>query len=346
MLKHHDKKDLSTFSAVYRKGEKADESRYIREYQGVLANMHFTWPSAESLLKDRESFVRAHGEPVPSTAPYAHYKVMELASKKVVVTLDGQGADEQLAGYHYFFGFYFLELLRKFRLIRLLSEVLGYRRIHHSSYGLKTLAFFMLPASLKNSARVGEKNYLSRDFIREFSGRNTIVSGLYASPNLQEALLDHFEYKLEHLLKWEDRNSMWFSLESRVPFLDYRLVEKTLSLPSGWIIRQGTTKHILREAMKGILPEPIRKRPDKIGFLTPEDSWFREPYFREFIQDIISSKTFLEREFFDAGKVKRRLEKHLSGQVNISKEIWKWIHLEMWFRMFIDPSVSGMKSVH
>jgi asparagine synthase (glutamine-hydrolysing) len=221
-------------------------------------------------------------------------------------------------------------------MIRLLSEVTAYRRIHHSSYGLKTLGFFMLPASLKNSARVGEKHYLSGDFIREFSGQNTIVSGLYASPDLKEALFDHFEYKLEHLLKWEDRNSMWFSLESRVPFLDYRLVEKTLSLPSSEIIRKGTTKHILRESMKGVLPEAIRTRPDKIGFLTPEDSWFRELSFRDFILDILSSRSFLEREFLNTGKVRQQYEKHLSGKMNISKEIWKWIHLELWFRMFID----------
>ena len=80
---------------------------------------------------------------------------------------------------------------------------------------------------------------------------------------------------LEHLLKWEDRNSMCFSLESRVPFLDHRLVEKTLSTPANQIIQKGMTKHILREALKEILPESIRLRKDKVGFATPQDKWFR-----------------------------------------------------------------------
>ena len=96
--------------------------------------------------------------------------------------------------------------------------------------------------------------------------------------------MNHFEYKLEHLLKWGDRNSMWFSLESRNPFLDYRLVEHTLSLPNAKIINKGVTKYILRESLKDILPAKIYSRTSKIGFETPENIWFAKINLFKFAQ--------------------------------------------------------------
>lgn len=336
LLHDYNKNDVQTFSAVYGKGKTGDESKFIDIYRPVLKNMHFITPDADTLFNDKETYTRAHGEPTPTTAPYAQFKVMELAKGKVVVTLDGQGADEQLAGYHYFFGFYFKDLLKKFRMIRLMSETQSYLANHRSLYGLKTFAYFLLPASSKTSLRVNEKGYIHPDFFESNSGGNSIAGDLYGSASLNDALHDHFEYKLEHLLKWEDRNSMWFSLESRVPFLDYRLVEKTLSVHSDMIINKGTTKHLLREAMKGILPEEIRNRKDKIGFMTPEEEWFRTDKFKKYITDTINSSSFKNRGYFDSPEVKKRYEKHLNGEINISKEIWKWINLEMWFKEFID----------
>ena len=153
---------------------------------------------------------------------------------------------------------------------------------------------------------------------------------------LHDSLLNHFEYKLEHLLKWEDRNSMAFSLESRVPFLDYRLVHKTLSLPSNSLIRSGTTKRILRESMYGIVSEKIRKRQDKIGFESPEAEWFREPEFRKFINQIIDSESFKDRNIINSTSAKSLYDKHLINKIDASGEIWKMINLELWFRQFID----------
>lgn len=163
-----------------------------------------------------------------------------------------------------------------------------------------------------------------------------IADELYGSDSLQDALLNHFEYKLEHLLKWEDRNSMNFSLEARVPFLDYRLVEKTLATESDKLINKGMTKHILREAMRGTLPEKIRVRKDKIGFDTPQDEWFRTEIFKNLILEILNSESFKNRNIIDAEKAKELFKKHLNKDINISKEIWKWVHLELWFKEFVD----------
>jgi len=332
LLKDYNKNDLNTFSAVYGKGEKSDESEYIDEYKGFLKNMHYTYPTAETLHNDMFSFMKAHAEPVPSTSPYAQFMVMKLAKDYVTVLLDGQGADEQLGGYHYFFGFYYKELLKKFKWLLLFNEIISYNKNHHSFYALKSFFYFLLPGFIKTKLRNSEKGYLKREFQHAFSGSNNIVENLYGSGNLNESLIDHFEFKLEHLLKWEDRNSMWFSLESRVPFLDYRLVEKTLALPSRDIIREGNTKFILREAMKEILPEKIRTRQSKIGFATPEDEWFRTKLFFEYVNDLINSKLFSENNYIDVNKIKKLYKNHIDKKVNISQEIWKWIHLSEWMK--------------
>lgn len=336
LLKHFNKTDLNTFSAIYQNGQTGDEKQFIHEYKPLLQHMHYIYPDAQTLENDLVQFVETHAEPIPSTSPYAQYKVMELAKHKVVVTLDGQGADEELAGYHYFFGFYFKDLLRSGRIGKLSSEMFHYLKNHRSFYGLKTFVYFLLPESTRTKVRVGEKGYLHDAFIEKYSKTNAIAGNLYGSNTLKDALLDHFENKLEHLLKWEDLNSMHFSLEARVPFLDYRLVEKTLASADNWAIRYGITKYILREAMKGVLPEKIRMRQDKIGFGTPQDEWFREPAWQKIVEGILTSASFKKRNLINPEVAMKKYKDHLSGKTNIAKEIWKWVHLELWFRTFID----------
>jgi asparagine synthase (glutamine-hydrolysing) len=346
LLNDYGKKGLHTFSAIYGKGNFGDESEFINLYNSTLKNQHFIQPDEHSLMADIEAFVFAHCEPVPSTSPYAQFKVMELAKQHVTVTLDGQGADEELAGYHYFFGFYFKDLFLRGKFGKLATEMTHYLTKHRDLMGLKSLLFFMLPASMRKRVKAFEKGYLATDFYETYASQtNTIAGDLYGSSSLQDALLNHFKYKLEHLLKWEDSNSMWFSIESRVPFLDYRLVERTLSLPDELIINKGMTKHILREAMKGTLPEKIRMRRDKVGFGTPQDEWFRTPLFQNYILELIHSDSFASRNLLNIDDVKSIYRKHLNRQGNYANEIWKWIHLENWFRHFVDDSGKGARGV-
>lgn len=336
LLNDFQKKDLNTFSAVYNPGQHGDESALIDLYRPKLKNMHFVKPSSQSLINDIQEFIRAHAEPIPSTSPYAQFKVMELAKDNVVVTLDGQGADEGLAGYHYFFGYFFVDLLKHMRIFKLSKEICNYLVNHRSLYGIITFLYFLLPEKMRLSMRVNQKGYLKREFATAFLGQNIIAGNLYNAVSLQDALLNHFEYKIEHLLKWEDRNSMWFSLEARVPFLDYRLVEKILATQSDKIIHKGVTKHILRESMKGLLPEKIRMCMKKIGFGTPQDEWFKTEEWKTFIFGIIKSKSFSQRDLIDPDLAVRRYRQYLDGKIEISQDIWKWIHLELWFREFID----------
>jgi asparagine synthase (glutamine-hydrolysing) len=138
------------------------------------------------------------------------------------------------------------------------------------------------------------------------------------------------------LLRWEDLNAMRFSIESRVPFLDHKLVEATLATPSSQKINKGETKHILREALKDILPSKITNRKDKKGFSNPRDKWFKTAQFQDYIFALINSESFKKRGCFDSVIANKQYIKHLKNEIDISKEIWKWINLEIWFRKFID----------
>ena len=325
-------KDLRSFSAVYRKGERGDEREYIELMRNFVGSMNFTHPTAKSLFEDLEDFIKSQDEPFPTTSIYAQYKVMELAKRDVKVTLDGQGADEQLAGYTYFYGFYFRELLSSLSLLRLFEEIYYYFKLQKSLFAIKALIFFLLPSKLKLKLKVKKLSYIQEEFYKRHSISNILTEELYGSKTLRESLINHFEYKLEHLLKWEDLNSMRFSIEARVPFLDYRLVEQSLSLKSNYHIKKGVTKYILRESMKSILPEKIRKRYDKIGFATPEAKWFREKFFKEKIEGILKNPTKTFEKYIDTKVALDMYQRHLRGEIDCSKDIWKWINLDLWFR--------------
>jgi asparagine synthase (glutamine-hydrolysing) len=162
----------------------------------------------------------------------------------------------------------------------------------------------------------------------------------FHQPKFKNIFFDHLYQSLMYwslpgLLHYEDRNSMAHSIEARVPFLDYRLAEFVFSLPMDQIIRNGTTKVILREVMEGILPERVRTRRDKMGFVTPEDIWIRT-ILKEPFSEIIASKSFKERGYFRVTQIQNYFNDHCQGKINISSTIWRWINLELWFRKFID----------
>ena len=328
-------KEINTFSAVYGKGKTGDESEFIKMYSKTLKNMYYTTPTSEFLYANLSKFIRSHGEPVPNASTSAGYQLMPLVNKHAVVVLEGQGADEMLGGYQYFFGNFFKELFIKRHFTKLIREIYYYLKIHKSIFGIKTFIYFLLPSNLRTKLSVYNNNILSSDFINEYSYNNNISRNLYSSESLNEALLNHFEYKLEHLLKWGDLNSMINSVESRLPFLDHRLVESTLAFNND-LINKGMTKILLREAMQDILPEKLRLRVDKVGYDTPQDAWLRDEHFKKLIKNILESGKFSNRKIFKVDKLKNLYKQHLKGHVDHSEKIWKCINLELWFREFID----------
>lgn len=327
--------NVHSFSAVYDKNSKADESKFIEEFKGIVPNMHYIHPDADRLYAHLDDYVRIQGEPTPTTSPYALYCILSEASKYVKVILDGQGSDEAIAGYAYIPGLYYKSLFTHFKWCRLAKEIVQYAKLHHSWRHVKYMAFFMLPSKMRTKVRVAQRGYVDPVFVENHKD-SVIADKLYGANTMEEMLIAHFEYKLEHLTKWGDRDTMAFGVEGRSPFLDKDLVEYSIALKDELKIKGGYTKFILREVMKGIMPEKVRLRVDKKGFTVPQDEWFRTEPFQTLVNDILNSESFAKRGYFKPEEAKKLYQRHLNGEINISKDIWKWINLELWFRKYID----------
>lgn len=335
IIKELKKPDVHSFSAVYGKDSKADESRFIDEFKGIVPNMHYIYPDAERLFAHLDDYVRIQGEPTPTTSPYALYCIMSEASKYVKVILDGQGSDEAIAGYEYIPGLYYKSLFTHLKWGQLAKEIVQYARLHHSWRHVKYMVFFLLPSKMRTKVRVAQRGYIDPIFVEKHKD-SVIADKLYGANTMEDMLVAHFEYKLEHLCKWGDRDTMAFGVEGRSPFLDKDLVEFSIALKDELKIKGGYTKFILREVMKDIMPEKVRLRVDKKGFSVPQDEWFRSVEFQKLIMDILQSESFAKRKYFLPEEAKKLYQRHLSGEINISKDIWKWINLELWFREYID----------
>jgi asparagine synthase (glutamine-hydrolysing) len=150
--------------------------------------------------------------------------------------------------------------------------------------------------------------------------------------NLQTALWkSEMEYGLKELLRYEDRNSMAFSIETRTPFVDYRLVEYVFSLPACYKIHDGWTKYLLRVSTEGLIPEVIRWRKDKLGFPTPETAWMR--LNRDSIREIFAGRDFRAGSYLNSKKILENLDKQLDkGSPASLSVLWKPLNLELWMR--------------
>jgi asparagine synthase (glutamine-hydrolysing) len=146
---------------------------------------------------------------------------------------------------------------------------------------------------------------------------------------------DHETAILPMPLKFGDALSMASSIESRVPFLDHRLVEFVFRLPAHYKLRGSVSKGILREAMAGIVPDQILRRNDKIGFATPVGRWIAG-CMDSGVRPVLLSKRCRERGIFDVKKIEKLLDKQARGQARVEHSIFRWLSVELWFRLFMD----------
>ena len=272
--------------------------------------------------KDLNDFVRTQEEPIISTGPYAQYAVMREASQHVTVLLDGQGADEMMAGYNPYFYVYLKQLKCQKRYKDLLRELWNSRDIvskliRHKITGRKAQSI---------------DDFLDEDFMNRFSQETLAVT----ADNLKLRLIeDTFQNSLPSLLRYEDRNTMRFSLEGRVPFIDKELAKFLFSLDEAAIIHSGWNKRILRDSMDGVLPNKIARRRNKIGFTTPEDEWFLR--IKNSIYGIFASEEFAARSYFRAADVVKAFEKFIQHPERYNTmTFWRLLNLELWLREFFD----------
>lgn len=304
-----------TFSVCF-DDPRFDERGYIDEVVAAMgvANHRIT-PDTEGLWEDIGRLLSMQDEPFASLSIYAQYCVMRLASNEVKVVLDGQGADEQLGGYIAYQVPYVRGLLQQGRVLAALREVVGSAKHHRSFF------WWAARQALVRSRRRGAL-------------RGDVPAVLRYAGSLDEVLTREITASnLPLLLHWEDRNSMAFSIEARVPFLDHRVVEFLAALPLDQKIRGGVTKHVLRRAIRGLVPESVRCRMEKMGFVTPEEVWMKED-LAPHILDLFSAPAFARRPYWDGEAVLQNYQEFLAGKNPYSTEFWRIACAEVWLRQF------------
>lgn len=315
---------LQTFSAVF-DNDPIDEREYVAEaVKGTRAESNLIHPTPHEFAEELETFVWHQEEPIVSTGPYAQWRVMRGAAEKVKVLLDGQGGDELLAGYVPYHLVYLRQLFGERRFGLLVKESLASRDV------LWPLIRRRL-RSRKRSRRIDERGFIRDTF------RASVEEPHDTRPqdDLKVRLLEDLTaYSLPCLLRYEDKNSMAFSMESRVPYLDQELVKHILTLPPEAMIRGGWSRSILREAMRGVLPERIRRRRWKVGFTTPEIRWIANR--RAVFGSLIASPSFQSRKYWNGAEVLRAFRGACAGRLDPSMFFWRAINVELWLRVFFD----------
>jgi asparagine synthase (glutamine-hydrolysing) len=247
--------------------------------------------------------------------------------------LDGQGADEQLAGYRKFIVAYLRALLNGKQYTKACKEA---------------FAFFMNPDVLKTSSVADGLRYFTSVrganllWPKEAMPGRPLGLGLDASFG-QRIEADLMRFSLPVLLRYEDRNTMAFGIESRVPFLDHVFVEWAARLPADMRLSDGWTKRILRDAMTGILPERVRNRKTKLGFATPESEWINGPLL-PWLRETLRAPRFL-CDVADAAGITQLVNLFLSrgASLSLGKLLFRLAIYETWARQFLDPTYFAQK---
>lgn len=299
------------------------------EHYGI--EVHKIRPERGELATDLNQLIRSQGEPFATTGMFAQAKVFQsVKDLGIKVTLDGQGADEMLAGYPTYLVSRIADLLAEGHLGSAVKTA--------SSGKLKALsraALMLASTDVEQAIREfrmfgGASPWLFRKW---FADRGCLISSQTYMARRRDLLHDRldqtfYDLSLPALLRYADRNSMAYSVESRVPFLTPALVSLIASLPSNLLIsKDGLTKSIFRRAMEGLVPDQILSRRDKVGFSVPEALWLRsEP---EWLRK--STKRALEKLPMMNGKaVNSELERILAGKSVGDSRLWRCICMSMW----------------
>ena len=325
-----------TFSARF-PGWPLDEGRYIADVTALTgAQSHEVEPAPDPT--DLERVVWHQDQPFASLSIYAQWCVMRLAQERdVTVLLDGQGADETLAGYHFYFAALFRYLARTGKWTHLAREVRGFAGTQGAAR-LRALAFPAIPpAAAERLRRLRRGPGISPSFARTQAAKaSSPASSEPFRTDLDQVLASTLaESMLPGLLRYADRNSMAFGREVRLPYLDHRLVELAFSMPWEMKLSRGRTKRVLRESMRDYLPESVRGRRDKIGYAPPQAAWLRGP-LREWAEDLMASQRLAEREWTDAPALRAMWRDFRDGKDRREADVWRFLSVEAWARSFLD----------
>lgn len=343
---------LNTYSSWF-SDENDKEEAELAEYTAKYFHTHYTtgYYTSRDFLEILPKAIWFLDEPVGDPGVIAQFFTNRLASKKVKVLLSGHGADETLGGYARHLLFYF-DCLIKEALQGNTTQDLMLPDLYH---GLPFLAdykdminkyfsnnFFNYPVEKYLSLVLKTENYndyLSEEFKNSVINYNPILKAqnifteLKGNGDLFDNVL-YFDTKvmLPPLLQMEDRMSMANSLETRVPFLDHKLIEFAFKTPTRVKLSQGILKSLVREGLKSSIPPKIRTRLKKVGRPVPFNSWLKEPLFKKYIKDILLSDKAKSRKIFNPNKIEELIE----NNPNYSRKLWGFLCIEIWHQMFVD----------
>lgn len=345
---------IHTFSGGFKEGQEYDETPYARSVaQHAATEYHEIFPTAKDFVEILPRLIYYMDEPAAGPGLFPQYCVSKLASQHVKVVLGGQGGDEIFGGYIRYLIAYLEECIRggiegtqhdhKYvvsfeSVLPNLTQLQGYQPL---------LRYFwqdeLFDAPERRYFRLIDRSNTIREWIMPdaLPGQNAYhpyeaYRDLFNEGKLGSLInkMTRFDLKtlLPALLQVEDRTSMAVSLESRVPLLDYRIVELTASMPPTIKYKGGQSKYIFRRVVQHIVPSEISQRKDKMGFPVPLKEWWQKGTVREFVIDILLGKRCQERGLFQ----QQGLENILHRERQYGRQIWGALCLELWHRIFID----------
>jgi asparagine synthase (glutamine-hydrolysing) len=297
-------------------------SQVMENQQGVLHEVHVSF---DDLLSDLDDFIYSQDEPVPGLSVYLQYCVMKAAhEQRIPVLLDGQGGDELLLGYERLYATYILRLLFDWKMI---EATRAFKQYTENSQVSPQRLISLLIYSFPGVSGIWRSFTRGHWLVPEI--RNLVKKPVNKTLDIFEA--QRYEIQVEplpELLRVEDRNAMRFSIETRLPFLDHKLVEYCLQAPIQAKLNKGWTKWMLRAAMDGIMPSPITWRKDKKGFEAPERIWVN--HLRKEMETVLS-KSSLSADLYARGDPWSVAHNLIDKNPKIA---WRIFCVEKWMGIF------------
>lgn len=344
---------IHTFSGLYEDSD-CNEKEYVDAVNAHVPTCPAPiWPEPHGdLISDLTHITWHQDEPSAGPGLYTQFHVMKRAQQNVKVLLDGQGGDELYAGYLPYFMPHIDDLLAQGGIRnRWKAWLLAGQIYYHwgATWGnqalarldtrkfLRALRTYLLP-TLGTIGHGPEPPFFHPDLVERVTGQE-IVRHRPAKciPQLENTLYWHLrQQSIPALLHYEDRNSMAFSIEARVPYLDFRIVEFAMGLGAQYKIRGSWTKWILRQAASRVMPPKVAWRRSKLGYPTPFARWIRQGADRAAIEEILFAKSFFDRGLVSEETVRFYWQQHQDGIQDRSWLLYRYITLELWYRHFID----------
>jgi len=343
-------KDIKiSFSGAFDYGLAYNESLYAKEVaQKYEITHHLIYLTLDDFIDNIEKMSYFMDYPESGPGIFPQFMVSKLASEHVKVVLGGQGGDEIFGGYTRYFIAYLEQSLRgaifetqdQQQHIGILNELIKNLPIlknyvpmlssfwKENLFGDKDRRYFDLINRM-----CGVEHLFSKEFMENLSQERNFEKfkkafGDESQPYFNRMTMFDLKYSMQGLLHVEDRVSMAHSLESRVPFLDYRLIDYVSTIPPVYKFKNGKLKNILISAFKDKLPAKIVNRKDKQGFPVPLDIWKKDKKLQTFMADILFSSEAVHRGYYN----KKEIEKTIFKQNGFSRGLWGVLNLELWLK--------------